>query len=213
MNAEEEYMYLALQVETLERELQVKASHADEAIRSEIELRSKVDQMEEDFKQEQSTTFAVTADMARQYKALQEELIYKINSLETQLTEQKEELDITNHELRELTKNKNDDIEYKEEQIKQLNDRMNEMSQEFANMLSETLELMKHHISDKLDTAGDEAGKDDFTQRLQNYSQKAYEAVSVSTRPGATAGALTDKGATSQLMASSGGGELAAGSN
>merc|ERR1712125_307943 len=105
---------------------------------------------------------------------------------------------------------KNDDIEYKEEQIKQLNDRMNEMSQEFANMLAETLELMKTHISEKLDTAGDEAGKDDFTQRLQNYSQKAYEAVSVSTRPGA----LTDKGGTQQLMASSSGaGDLAASSN
>merc|ERR1712226_27194 len=109
------------------------------------------------------------------------------------------------------TKNKNDDIEYKEDQIKQLNDRMNEMSQEFANMLSETLELMKQHISEKLDTAGDEAGKDDFTQRLQNYSQKAYEAVSVSTRPGATTGpaALADKAGTSQqlMSSSSGGGE------
>merc|ERR1712125_41271 len=103
---------------------------------------------------------------------------------------------------------KNDDIEYKEEQIKQLNDRMNEMSQEFANMLAETLELMKTHISEKLDTAGDEAGKDDFTHRLQDYSKKAYEAVSVSTRPGATTGsnALTDKGGTSQqLMGSSAG--------
>merc|ERR1712226_1211948 len=145
-------MYLSLTVETLERELQVKSAQADEAVHSEIDLRAKVDQMEEDFKEEQNTTFAVTADMARQYKALQEDLIYKINSLETQLTEQKEELDITNHELRELTRNKNDDIEYKEDQIKQLNDRMNEMSHEFANMLSETLLLMKEHISDKLDT-------------------------------------------------------------
>merc|ERR1712232_158854 len=209
----EKHPYMCLQVETLERELQVKSAEAEEALRAEIELRAKVDRMEDDFKQEQSTTFAVTADMARQYKALQEELIYKINSLETQLTEQKEELDITNHELRELTKNKNDDIEYKEEQIKQLNDRMNEMSQEFANMLAETLELMKTHISEKLDTAGDEAGKDDFTQRLQNYSQKAYEAVSVSTRPGATTGALTDKSGTQLMASSSGGAELAASSN
>merc|ERR1719388_544629 len=105
--------------------------------------------MEEDFKSEQNTTFAVTADMARQYKALQEELIYKINSLETQLTEQKEELDITNHELRELVRNKDDDIEHKDEQIRQLNERMNEMSHEFANMLGETLALMKDHINDK----------------------------------------------------------------
>merc|ERR1712187_506777 len=132
-------MYLSLTVETLERELQVKSAQADEAVHSEIEFRAKVDQLEEDFKQEQSTTFAVTADMARQYKALQEELIYKINSLETQLTEQKEELDITNHELTELIRDKDDDIEHRDQQIGQLNERMNDMSSEFANMLEETL--------------------------------------------------------------------------
>lgn len=194
MNAEEEYMYLSLQVETLERELQVKSAHADEATRSEIELRAKVDQMEDDFKKEQNTTFAVTADMARQYKALQEQLIYKINSLETQLTEQKEELDITNHELQELIRDKDDDIEHKDEQIRQLNERMNEMSSEFANMLSETLELMKHHMNEKLsDNVSEDAGRPDFAQRLQEYSAKAYNTVSVTAR--ASAGALGDKGA------------------
>eukprot|EP00435_Cladocopium_sp_Y103_P048739 s1989_g14.t1 len=109
--------------------------------------------MEEDFKQEQNTTYAVTADMARQYKALQEELIYKINSLEIQHTEQREELDITNHELKELTLVKDADIENKDQQIKQLNERMNDMSAEFANMLAETLDLMKLHINEKLSDA------------------------------------------------------------
>eukprot|EP00929_Paragymnodinium_shiwhaense_P038945 TRINITY_DN204_c0_g2_i1.p1 TRINITY_DN204_c0_g2~~TRINITY_DN204_c0_g2_i1.p1 ORF type:complete len:229 (+),score=108.93 TRINITY_DN204_c0_g2_i1:101-787(+) len=198
---EDRHSRLSLEVETLERELQVKAAQAEEALRSEIDLRSKVEQMEEDFKDEQQTTFAVTADMARQYKALQEELIYKINALETQLTEQKEELDITNHELRELIRNKDDDIEHKDEQIRQLNERMNEMSQEFANMLSETLDLMKHHINEKLTDTGEDTSPPDFTQRLQAYSDKAYKTVSVATRPGATlggtGGALTDKGASS----------------
>merc|ERR1712187_250543 len=181
-------MYLSLTVETLERELQVKSAQADEAVHSEIEFRAKVDQLEEDFKQEQSTTFAVTADMARQYKALQEELIYKINSLETQLTEQKEELDITTHELHELIRDKDDDIDHKDDQIKSLNDRMNEMSAEFASMLSETLELMRNHISEKLaQGTGEDAGSSDFAQRLQDYSVKAYNAVQVSTRTGAQA--------------------------
>jgi len=190
MNAEEEYLYVSLQVETLERELQVKSAHAEEAARSELELRAKVEQMEEDFRQEQGTTYAVTADMARQYKALQEELIYKINSLETQLTEQKEELDITNHELKELVRDKDEEIENKDEQIKQLNDRMNEMSSEFANMLSETLDLMKKHISEKLSdqALGDADGaRPDFAQRLQDYSNKAYNAVSVNAKQGAGA--------------------------
>eukprot|EP00928_Gymnodinium_smaydae_P008782 TRINITY_DN13225_c1_g1_i1.p1 TRINITY_DN13225_c1_g1~~TRINITY_DN13225_c1_g1_i1.p1 ORF type:complete len:266 (+),score=87.57 TRINITY_DN13225_c1_g1_i1:95-799(+) len=200
MEDRERHAYLSLQVETLERELQVKAALSEEALRSETELRSKVDQMEDDFKEEQSTTFAVTADMARQYKALQEELIYKINSLETQLTEQKEELDITDHELRELIRNKNDDIEYKDEQIRQLNERMNEMSHEFANMLQETLELMKTHIEEKLADGGadQDAGGEAFAKRLQDYSTKAYNAVSVTSRPNATSStgggtALMDK--------------------
>merc|ERR1712187_169099 len=186
-------MYLSLTVETLERELQVKSAQADEAVHSEIEFRAKVDQLEEDFEKEQNTTFAVTADMARQYKALQEELIYKINSLETQLTEQKEELDITNHELTELIRDKDDDIEAKEEQIKGLNDRMNEMSTEFASMLGETLDLMKTHIKEKLaDGPEDEGSKADFAQRLQDYSTKAYNAVSVSTRTGGDKAAIQD---------------------
>ncbi|CAJ1381808.1 unnamed protein product [Effrenium voratum] len=180
---EDYHMYLSMQVETLERELQVKSAQAEEAQRSELELRSRV--MEDDFKQEQNTTYAVTADMARQYKALQEELIYKINSLEIQLTEQKEELDITNHELKELTKDKDADIENKDQQIKQLNERMNDMSAEFASMLAETLDLMKLHINEKLSDAalGDaDASRPDFTQRLQDFSNKAYNAVAISSK-------------------------------
>ncbi|CAL1133914.1 unnamed protein product [Cladocopium goreaui] len=182
---EDNYMFLSMQVETLERELQVKSAQAEEAQRSELELRARVEQMEEDFKQEQNTTYAVTADMARQYKALQEELIYKINSLEIQHTEQREELDITNHELKELTLVKDADIENKDQQIKQLNERMNDMSAEFANMLAETLDLMKLHINEKLSDAalGDaDASRPDFTQRLQDFSNKAYNAVAISSK-------------------------------
>ena len=38
------------------------------------------------FQRDATKEYAVTADMARQYKALQEDLIYKINSLEMTLT-------------------------------------------------------------------------------------------------------------------------------
>mmetsp|Transcript_68737 Transcript_68737/g.119420 ORF Transcript_68737/g.119420 Transcript_68737/m.119420 type:complete len:219 (+) Transcript_68737:136-792(+) len=184
MEESEKWVNNSMQIETLERELQVKSGQAEEALRSEIELRAKVEQMEEHFKQEQSTTFAVTADMARQYKALQEELIWKINSLETQLTEQKEELDIANHELRELIRDKDEDIDHKDQQISQLNDRMNEMSQEFATMLGETLDLMRKHVNEKFPEGGgpEDANKPDYEQQLAECSKKAYNAVSVSTR-------------------------------
>merc|ERR1719482_1874500 len=133
--------------------------------------------------------------MARQYKALQEELIWKINSLETQLTEQKEELDIANHELRELIRDKDEDIEHKDQQIGLLNERMNEMSSEFANMLTETLDLMRKHVNEKFqDGQTEDANKPDYMQRLQDYSAKAYNAVSVSARQGAGTGAAGGSG-------------------
>jgi len=190
MSQEENYVYLSMQVETLERELQVKSGESEESLRSEIELRAKVEQMEEHFVQEQSTTFAVTADMARQYKALQEELIWKINSLETQLTEQKEELDIANHELRELIRDKDEDIEHKDQQIGQLNERMNEMSSEFANMLNETLDLMKKHVNEEFQDGQieDTNQPEQYQKRLKDFSDKAYNAVSVTGAGRAGAG-------------------------
>merc|ERR1719321_2562327 len=106
--------------------------------------------MQDDFKQEQTATFWVTADMARQYKALQDDLIHKINSLETTLTEQKEELDMTQHELRELIQDKDDEIALRDQAISELKQRMEDMSNEFAQMLNSTLKLMKDHMNDKL---------------------------------------------------------------
>jgi len=126
--------------------------------------------------------------MARQYKALQEELIYKINSLETQLTEQREELDITNHELRELIRDKDDDIAHKDESIHALNERMDEMCTEFKTMLTETLGLMKTHVDEKFKDGDDDNESDEMLQkRLQEYSNKAYNAVSASSKHAAEA--------------------------
>merc|ERR1719183_3145305 len=82
------------------------------------------------------------------------------------------------------------DIEHKDQQIGQLNERMNEMSSEFANMLTETLDLMRKHVNEKFqDGQTEDANKPDYTQRLQDYSKKAYNAVTVSARTGAGAGA------------------------
>merc|ERR1719506_1206532 len=143
-------------------------------MKSQTDLRSKVEQMEDDFVQEQSQTFAVTADMARQYKALQEDLIHKINSLETTLTEQKEELDMTNHELRELIRDKDDEIAHKDNTISELKSRMDDMSAEFADMLNNTLKLMRESMAAKLaGDANDDNNKADYAQRLQEYSIKA----------------------------------------
>merc|ERR1712224_617638 len=172
----EKNKYNQKMLKSLERTLELKERYAHEATAQEEELRQQVRSMEEDFKAEQNTTFAVTADMARQYKALQDDLIHRINSLETTLTEQKEEYDMTQHELKELEQDKDNEIELRDQAIAELKQRMEDMSTEFASMLNQTLRLMKEHTEAKLSGEGFEE-KTDYAQRLQEYSQKAYAAV------------------------------------
>lgn len=189
----ETWMQLTMEIETLERHLLVKTRMEEKYRSSCMLMRDKVEQMQSDFLQEQQTTFAVTADMARQYKALQEDLIHKINALETTLTEQKEELDMTQHELKELIKDKDDVLAHKSHIIAELKNRMEAMCQEFHEMLGSTLKLMKENMAAKLTndpSLGDGLNGDDsqeakmrqvqegYAQKLQEYSAGAYKAAS-----------------------------------
>merc|ERR1712139_234034 len=98
-------------------------------------------------------------------KALQDDLIHRINSLETTLTEHKE-----------LSQDKDNEIELRDQAIAELKQRMEDMSTEFASMLNQTLRLMKEHANEKLSGEGFEE-KTDYGAKLQEYSQKAYAAV------------------------------------
>jgi hypothetical protein len=56
------------------------------------ELEQRVVELKGDFESEQKTTFEITADMTRQYKGMQEELLGKVNLLENTIAELKDEL-------------------------------------------------------------------------------------------------------------------------
>ena len=51
---------------------------------------------------EKQTTFAITADMTRQYKSMQEELMKRINTLETTIMEQKDQLELARQVIQNL---------------------------------------------------------------------------------------------------------------
>lgn len=180
LTEEEKNLDLTLQIETLERELLVKIRIEENLRSNAMQLRDKVEQMADDYKSEQKTTYAVTSDMARQYKALQEDLIHKINALETTLTEQKEELDMTRHELRELNRDKDDIIAHKERIISELKSRTDQMCSEFHEMLNTTLKLMKDHMATKLsgNNSGGVDGGDGSTlaeqEKVMRSTQEQY---------------------------------------
>ena len=56
------------------------------------EMRQRQAELLHDFDKEKKDTFAITADMTRQYKAMQEELLKRLNVLENTIQEQKDQL-------------------------------------------------------------------------------------------------------------------------
>lgn len=69
-----------------------RSADATAAERAKRELLERVEGLRTDFKSERDTTFDITADMTRQYKAMQEELLGKINELQNTVNDLKDEL-------------------------------------------------------------------------------------------------------------------------
>lgn len=65
---------------------------AIQAMKARRELQERVEQLKGDFDEEQKGTFEITANMTRQYKAMQEQLLNEINKLENTINELKDKL-------------------------------------------------------------------------------------------------------------------------
>ena len=50
--------------------------------------------LKRDFEREEKATFSITADMTRQYKDMQEDLIKRINEAENTITELRDQLEL-----------------------------------------------------------------------------------------------------------------------
>jgi hypothetical protein len=94
--------------------------------------------------------------------ACQEELISQINSLEFLLADIAEQSDLVRREITEIEKEKNEEIEVniflviiiifqvKDQTIAEVRQRIEDMSIEFAEMMSNTLGMLKEQLGTKL---------------------------------------------------------------
>merc|ERR1712216_457628 len=135
-----------LRIEALERELVQRQDVVNRALQAHNDMRQKQAELLKDFDDEKQTTFAITADMTRQYKSMQEELMRRINTLETTIMEQKDQLELSRQANEELTKQKDQELALKDATIADLKMKMEDMSQEFCEMLKETLDKMSEKI-------------------------------------------------------------------
>ena len=84
--------------------------------------------------------------MTRQYKGMQEELLSRINTLEETVQSLNDQLADSDIRQERLLKDKNAIIQMKDDEIAELKNKMDDMAEEFGEMLRETLEKMRERI-------------------------------------------------------------------
>mmetsp|Transcript_18570 Transcript_18570/g.19331 ORF Transcript_18570/g.19331 Transcript_18570/m.19331 type:complete len:193 (-) Transcript_18570:164-742(-) len=138
-------MYM-LTCQSLQVQLAERTEEASRALASKRELQTRVQQIQRDFEAEQEQTFEMRQDMTRQYKGMQEELLSRINKLEETIQDLNDQLAEGNIRHEKIIKEKNAIIQLKDDEIAELKAKMDEMSDEFGEMLRETLEKMRERI-------------------------------------------------------------------
>eukprot|EP00949_MAST-11_sp_MAST-11-sp1_P001682 g1682.t1 len=111
------------------------------------ELEAQVEDLKRDFEREEKATYAITADMTRQYKDMQSELKRRIVEAENTILELQDQLNMQKAAYEQLQKDKDRAVALKEAEIVEMKQKMDEMSAEFGDMLKETLEKMSERIN------------------------------------------------------------------
>jgi chromosome segregation ATPase len=136
----------ALTCQSLQLQLAERSEEASRAMAAKRELQSRVEQIARDFDEEQKQTFEITQDMTRQYKGMQEELLTRINKLEETVQTLSDQLADSDMKHERVLKEKNAIIDMKDAEIGELKAKMDDMAEEFGEMLKETLDKMRERI-------------------------------------------------------------------
>lgn len=111
----------------------------------------------------------ITYDMTRQHRSMQEGLLDKINNLNRIITDLKDELEKERVLLEETKREKDEIIGGKEAEINEMKIKMEQISNEFADMLKEVLDKMNDKIEIVDSTWENESGVP-IIKKLEEFS-------------------------------------------
>eukprot|EP00992_Anisonema_acinus_P012337 TRINITY_DN8054_c0_g1_i2.p1 TRINITY_DN8054_c0_g1~~TRINITY_DN8054_c0_g1_i2.p1 ORF type:complete len:180 (-),score=85.28 TRINITY_DN8054_c0_g1_i2:99-638(-) len=130
----------------LERFLVVRAEQTQRAQLEQDQLKRKIVELNHKFAEEEKQTEVTSGDMYRQYKAMQHELIHRIDLLQTTINNLRDELEESRLQLERTKAEKDAIIAEKNKKINEQKQKMEDMAIEFGEMLKETLEQMSKRI-------------------------------------------------------------------
>lgn len=135
-----------LTCQSLQVQLAERSEEASRSLAAKRELQARVEQISKDYEEEKSMTFEITQDMTRQYKGMQEELLARINKLEETVQDLNDKFAEAQAKNRNEVDQKDAIIRMKDDEIALLNKKLDDMAEEFTDMLSKTLEKMREKI-------------------------------------------------------------------
>uniref|UniRef100_A0A061RAJ1 Dynein regulatory complex protein 12 n=1 Tax=Tetraselmis sp. GSL018 TaxID=582737 RepID=A0A061RAJ1_9CHLO len=138
-----------VEILSLQQLAEQRSADALEARQAERAWRERVDAYGMAIEQQREDTLDITSDMLRQYKAMQEKLLNRIDGLEKKNKELLGQVDDREGKIRELQEELSKERSERQEEVRRLNGTIEQMQGEFAEMLKETLDKMY----DKLDAA------------------------------------------------------------
>ena len=121
-----------LRIESLEQQLVWREEKTQAALAGQKELQERVAAYHADFEQEKNDIFDISADMTRQYKGMQEELIAQINKHEQTIAEQKDQLERSQLALEEVRRQMAVELALKDSEIAEQKQKMEDMAVEFG---------------------------------------------------------------------------------
>lgn len=134
------------EVLSLQRLLEVRSQEALEARRSERLWRERVDAFSTALETQKEDTLDITADMLRQYKAMQEQLLKRVNELEQENKSLRVQLDERDEALKKIKADNSSLKKHCDAEVATYQNKMEQMQIEFAQMLRETLDKMHERL-------------------------------------------------------------------
>ena len=108
-----------LRIELLEHQLVWREEKLQQSLSSQRELEQRVQHYHADFAREKEGLFDISADMTRQYKGMQEELLARLNKLEETIQQQKDDLEKSQLQLEEVRREKAQELAQKDAEIQE----------------------------------------------------------------------------------------------
>jgi len=132
---------------SLQRLLELRSHEAVESRRSERLWRERMDAFNQALEQQKEDTLDITADMMRQYKAMQEQLLKKVADLEADNRALKQTVEEKDGEIKRLQDEKAALKKACDVEVLGYQRKMEDMQVDFTQMLRETLDKMHARLA------------------------------------------------------------------